>query len=478
MKNEKNMYLRLMLLLGFIFMASTSCEREISDEVEFATLAPTAEIFTDAPIGLGSLFYLPYGPDANNPVGSKPTAWSVDEETSYEGSASMRIDVPNSNDPEGNYAGAILRIDGPGRDLTGYDALTFWAKASQGAVIDEIGFGEDFGKNRFITTLQSVSLSTQWAKFIIPIPDAFKLNNERGMLRYSAGSINGYTFWIDELKFEKLGTIAQPQPAIANGADIIGQGFAGAEIELSGLTQTFNSESGQNITVSAAPSYFTFTSSDLEVARVSELGVVSIVGGGTAVITANIAGVAAEGSLTVDSSFNLVSAPIPPQDPSSVISIYSNQYTNVNVDTFNGNFGGSTTQTAELKLGDDDLLFNSNTNFAGIQFQNPTVDATDQNFLHLDIYPISSPLNPNLSFSIRDRGANGELNTNVNTGGPTEDDSQVDFPISAGQLTPGQWISIDIPLTGSLANQKNNLAQITFAGNIDFVLDNVYFYSE
>jgi hypothetical protein len=25
---------------------------------------------------------------------------------------------------------------------------------------------------------------------------------------------NGYTFWIDELKYEKLGTVAQPRPAI------------------------------------------------------------------------------------------------------------------------------------------------------------------------------------------------------------------------------------------------------------------------
>ena len=37
----------------------------------------------------------------------------------------MRIDVPNANDPEGNYAGAIFRVEGQGRDLSGYNALTF-----------------------------------------------------------------------------------------------------------------------------------------------------------------------------------------------------------------------------------------------------------------------------------------------------------------------------------------------------------------
>ena len=62
-------------------------------------------------------------------TGSKATAWSVDESEGYESAASMRFDVPNENDPAGNYAGASFRVDGSGRDLTEFDALTFWAKA-------------------------------------------------------------------------------------------------------------------------------------------------------------------------------------------------------------------------------------------------------------------------------------------------------------------------------------------------------------
>jgi hypothetical protein len=56
-------------------------------------------------------------------------------------------------------------------------------------------------------------------KYIIPIPDASKLRAERGLFWYAEGAENGkgYTFWIDELKFEKLGTIAQPGPSISNG---------------------------------------------------------------------------------------------------------------------------------------------------------------------------------------------------------------------------------------------------------------------
>ena len=61
------------------------------------------------------------------------------------------------------------------------------------------------------------------------------------MLFYAEGPENdkGYTFWIDELKFEKLGTVAQPQPSIFNGADILQKSFIGVDLIIEG-TQTFN----------------------------------------------------------------------------------------------------------------------------------------------------------------------------------------------------------------------------------------------
>ena len=177
MKNTKFIITKMTLLFGFIFTMLVSCERELSDEAVFATFSTAPEVFNDSPVGLGTDFYFPYG-------GSKPTAWTVDQKVSYQGSASMRFDVPNANDPAGNYAGAIFRIDGEGsgRNLTGYDALTFWAKATQAVTIGEIGFGEDFGLNKFLTTRTNVDLTTNWVKYIIPIPDPSKLIQERGML--------------------------------------------------------------------------------------------------------------------------------------------------------------------------------------------------------------------------------------------------------------------------------------------------------
>ena len=161
MKNRKINYFRNTLLLGLVLITSLNCEREMSDDATLATYPKTAEIFTDTPVGMGTNFYFPYGPDANNPVGSKFNAWTVDSEVSYKGNASMRFDVPSSNDPEGNYAGGIFRVDGAGRNLTGYDALTFWAKASQGVSVGEIGFGEDFYPNKYITTMKNVSFGKE-----------------------------------------------------------------------------------------------------------------------------------------------------------------------------------------------------------------------------------------------------------------------------------------------------------------------------
>ena len=131
-----------------------ACQNEDKD-LQDPKFSKTGEIFTDTPIGMGTNFYFPYGPGPDNPIGSKLNAWTVDQNVSYKGNASMRFDVPSENDTEGNYAGGIFRIDGVGRDLSGYDALTFWAKASQGVTIAEFGFGEDFYPNKYITTVKN-----------------------------------------------------------------------------------------------------------------------------------------------------------------------------------------------------------------------------------------------------------------------------------------------------------------------------------
>jgi hypothetical protein len=463
-------YLKSILFL-LVIITSINCERDLTEDAIDATFSKTGEVFTDAPVGMGSNFYFPYS-------GSKATAWSVDSQVSYKGTSSMRFDVPNADDSEGNYAGGIFRIDGAGRDLSDYDALTFWAKASQGVSIDQIGFGEDFNTfsgNKYIATRTNVSIGTTWTKYIIPIPDASKLIEERGMFRYAAGTQgtngSGYIFWIDELRFEKLGTLAQPLPKILNGVDVTEQTFIGSSKTLADLTQTFNGPNGQNITVNAAPKYFTFTSSDPSIATVNELGVVSIIGTGTTVITATIGGITAMGSLTLQSLGNFTSAPIPTRNPNDVKSIFSDTYTPATTINFDPQFGGSTTQTSQFTANNDSFLKYSNNNYTGIIFDN-TVDASTLGFMHVDIYAQQAGVQ--IEFQIRDVGANGVLNTDVNTGFPIVDDK--DYRQTVSGLNVNQWNSINIPLAGNIANQKNNLGAIIIVGGPNFILDNIYFY--
>lgn len=470
MKNNIKSYLKIVLFLGFVFTINSNCERAISDEVEFATASTNGAVFIDG--FTGDLDYLPF-------AGSKLNAFTVDTEVKYKGEASMRLDVPNVGDPQGAFAGAIFPVT-PGRDLTQFDALTFWAKGSQAGTINEIGFGNDFGENKFLVTKQNLRINTTWQKYTIPLPDPDKLKLERGAFWYAEGpeDNDGYTFWIDDLQYEKLGTLAQPRPAMLNGVDVNQQSFVGTTILLDGLTQTFNLESGINETVVTAPSYFEFTSTNVDVARVSELGIVTIVGEGSAEITAQLAGVKALGSLSVQTLGQFTFAPTPTLDPSDVISIFSDAYTNVPVDFYNGFYAPfQTTTSNDFQINGDNILSYENYNFVGIEFNTnvPTIDATEMTVLHMDIFiPNEFDAASSLRINLRDFGADKTFD-----GG---DDSIVFTLITTNSnpsLVSGEWFGVDLDITG-LSN-RDNLGQIVFdsEGNFtprpsSFYVDNIY----
>ena len=468
MKNQKINYLKFTFLLSLILISNSSCEREPSDEATNAVSSKNPYIYIDAfSAGLG---YGAFG-------GSKYTAFTVDTEVKYQGTSSMRFDVPNVGDPDGAYAGGVY-IDGSGRNLTGYDALTFWVKGTQGATLNEIGFGTDFGDNKYKVAMENVPVSTNWQKVIIPIPDAAKLVKEKGMFWYSEGPENGYgyTFWIDNLKYEKLGTIAHPQPKILNGLNSTEQTFIGSNITISGLTQTFNMPNGLDQTVLVAPNYFAFSSSDPSVATVSELGKVSIIGSGTAVITAKLGGVDATGSLTLNSLGVFTAAQTPTRDPANVISIFSNAYTNVPVEYYNGYYTPyQTTQGQDdIHINGDDIIRYTQLNFVGIQFSQPTVNATQMTHLHVDIQ-VQEAITPgdHIKIQLGDFGANA-----VFDGG---DDTSGSVNYTNSSFTTGSWVGFDIPLANftGLAS-RSHLAQILFISDStisNILVDNLYFYA-
>ncbi|MEZ4796208.1 MAG: glycosyl hydrolase family 16 [Flavobacteriaceae bacterium] len=464
-RNYINTILKSSLSLVLLFIVS--CERDVTDEAVVAGFSNLAEVYTDGPIGLGTNFYFPYS-DSNFEV------INFEDGDAYMGESALRIDVPNADNPNGNYAGGIFRIDGAGRDLSGYNALTFYAKASQGVTLDQVGFGENFLDNKYQTTLTNVSVGTAWTKYIIPFPDPSKLTEVRGVFRYADGTQEtggfGYTIWLDEIKFENLGTIAQPRPKIMNGLDVTEQSFIGASAAISGLSQTFNLGSGQDVTVVTAPAYFNFESSNTGTATVDEFGSVNITGDGTTVISASLNGVDAEGSLTLESLGNFSPAPIPTQDESLVISIFSDAYTNVPVDFYNGYWEPfQTTESADFSVNGDNVLNYTNFNFVGTSFSNPTVNASEMTHVHFDIFVPVLDSGAQLKITLRDFGADG-----ADGGG---DDTNFDFTLNSSNLVNGGWASINVPLAIANKDRMGLIIYENLGTNLtNFYVDNIYFY--
>ncbi|WP_372947565.1 hypothetical protein [Mariniphaga sp.] len=454
--------LKKIIPVSIVLILLMGCEREL-ENLQPVTFPDNPEVFID---GFSSgLNYSAFG-------GSVPTAFDVDNDVTYNNSkASMRFDVPNAGDPEGAYAGGVFSTE-VGRDLSSYNALTFWAKASQSANLDLVGLGNDLGASKYQVTISGLSVSTSWKKFIIPLPDPSKLKSERGMFFYSVGPAEekGYSFWIDELKFENLGTIAHPQFGILNGEDQTETSFIGVAKTIGGLTSIYNMPSGVNQEINISPAYFQFESSNPSIASVDEAGNMSVTGGpGEAKITASVGGETVDGSLTVQSQGEFQHAPTPTHPAENVISIFSNAYPNAPVNYYNGYWQPyQTTGSADFEVAGDHVLHYTDFNFVGIEFSSPTINASSMTHLHMDIFiPNVLTTNARISFEVVDFGADVS-GTVTKTITPAQSQQWVSFDISFSEL--------------SGLSAKTNLAQIILVdvnNNIsNFYVDNIYFYNE
>ncbi len=464
--NIKFSYPGLFLVVAVImsFVLNSCSEREL-DELEPATFPTNGDVFLDG--FSAGLAYVAFGD-------SKVSAFQVDQNVKYQGEASMRFDVPDADDPKGPYAGGVFG-DPVGRNLTGFNALTFWIKATQAANIDELAFGTG-GSHQ--VTLLGLAVNTTWQKVIIPLPDPSKLSREFGFLSYAEAPENGkgYSFWIDEVKFEKLGTIAHAQPGILDGQDQVISAETGDKLNIGGLYAEFNMPTGVDQRYELAPAYFNFASSNSSVATVNAQGEVSVLDSGRAMVTATIGELAAIGSMTVLSTgaplLPPVPAPTPMVDPDSVISMFSNAYTDVPVDTWNPFWEFSTTEVADVKIGDDDVKRYKMLNFVGILTESEKIDATEMTHFHIDIWtPDMTDLPKAFKVLLVDFGADG------NFGGG--DDSSHELTFTAPTLATETWVSLDIPLSDFVGlTNRSQIAQLVLSGDIPNVfVDNVYYYN-
>lgn len=465
MKTLKFNYSILIALISILIMA-VSCEPTKIGELKLATYPTTADVFING--FSAGLQYAAFGT-------SKVTAFSVDSTVTFNSMPSMKFAVPDNGDPMGSYAGGVFYTP-MGRDLSGYNVLSFWAKASQPANLDLIGFGNDLGASTYQTTLSGLAVNSNWNQYYIPIPNPALLTQEKGLLFYSVTPENGrgFTFWINAVKYENLGTISHGTFGINNGRDsIINQAETGDINNISSFNATYNLPTGVNQTENISSAYFSFTSSNPTVAAVNNTGTINVLNSGSTVITAQVGSTNANGSFTINSIGKPIEPttlpPTPTANSANVISLFGSTYTNVNVDFWNGHWQYSTAVNSTIQVDGNSVMRYKDLNFVGIQFSTPTINASSMAYLHMDIWTSDATSSAStFSVEIVDFGANG-----VYGGG---DDSNYTYTINGSALTSQNWISLNIPLSGLTSDA--HLAQLVLSGNLpDIFVDNVYFFN-
>ena len=449
--------------LGFVFFASLalgSCDREGDGPLEPPPLPDEAEIFGDD-FASGISFHA-FGDSKLDALQSDPTGGRGS-------SAALKVTVPAVGDPSGAYAGGAIVASIP-RDLTGYNALTFWARASSPATLDVAGLGNDnTGLSLYTAQVDGLPLTTGWQRYVVPFPLSEVLGQEAGMFYFAEGPEEGLgnEIWLDDLRFDSLSTITNPRPAVPSGT-IAGE--VGATHSLGWGSVTFTVD-GADLEVGAMPSYFTFTSSDPTVANVDAQGVIIFVGEGTATVTAALGTTPATGETTLE----VVSPPTvgpaaPERAAENVISLFSDAYDDVPVDTWSADW--DVADVADLVIAGDAVKRYSSLVYAGIEFASSPIDASGMNGVHFDLW-LTDP--SDFRFKLVDFGPNGVF------GG--DDDTEHEIVLTSTSnpaLSKGSWNAVDLPLSsfGNLASRAN-LAQIILSGNSPIVyLDNLYFYSE
>lgn len=166
----------------------------------------------------------------------------------------------------------------------------------------------------------------------------------------------------------------------------------------------------------------------------------------------------------VDPNTPMTAAPTPTIPAANVISMFSNAYTNVPVDTWRTPWSNATLADVQI-VGNDTKKYTS-LDFVGIETTNPRINATAMTFVHFDAW---TPNMTSLRFKLVDFGANGAF-----AGG---DDSEHEVTLTP---TLSGWNSYHLPLSSftGLTNRAN-LVQYIFSGlpvgQSTLFIDNVYF---
>jgi hypothetical protein len=185
-------------------------------------------------------------------------------------------------------------------DLSGYDALTFYAKTESGdQTFDKFGIAAGSAEEIF---LLNQTVTSTWTKYILPLPNPSEFNSVENIFFTADGA--GDKVILDEVKFETLGTLGVT--SVANPAGSVNVMLDG-NAQVNGLTAVFNdgvsdisNVSGVNLSV-----FFTYSSADEGIVTVDDDGLISAVGttGQSTTITAGLGGQTVDITVTIVDHF-------------------------------------------------------------------------------------------------------------------------------------------------------------------------------
>ena len=166
-------------------------------------------------------------------------------------------------------------------------------------------------------------------------------------------------------------------------------------------------------------------------------------------------------------STSITSAPAPTLAASNVISMFSNTYTNVFVDTWKTSWSSAVLE--DISINGNATKKYSSLNFVGIEATTTPINATIMTHFHTDVWSSNFT-----TFKVKlvDFGTNGTF------GGGDDKEHEITYT-SPAQNT---WISLDIPLSSFTGlTTRAHIAQLIYVGaptgNNTIYIDNVYFHN-
>ena len=392
-------------------------------------------------------------------------AMTIEDEGGVDDSPTLKITIP-----AGNWAGGSFWTHSP-RDLSSFNALTLSARASGALNLAECGFGIPIAVDpEYQVSISNVPLTETWSQIVVPIPDPARLTSERGMFWFSHGT-GDVGIWFDDVKFATVAGITNPRPVMTTESV---EALLNETVAINGTKTTF-AVNGEDVEVTHMASYFTYFSSDEAVLSATD-GVVTAVGGGTATITAKLGDVDVDGEVTVTVIAPPSTPAVTPTVPAGdVISLFSDAYTDIAVDTWRTDWSSQSVSVYDQQIAGDNVkayVGLNNLAYVGVEFVNEQVDAATAGMthFHLDVF---APTGTLLTVKLVDFGADGAYG-----GG---DDTEASLNLHSGStpaFVAGQWSSLDIPLANFTGLNTGHLSQLilqsTNIGNV--WIDNVYFH--